>query len=203
MSLKALMVDVDGVVVRHPDGLRWDHAMKADLGLDPADLQRVFFAPHFEDVVLGRADLHDRLAPALAEVAPHLSAKALTDYWFSRDAHLDQSLLNALATVRAQGVQLHLATVQEHRRADYLWTTLGLKDRFEAIHYAAAYGAKKPDPAFFEAVCVRTGFAPREIVLIDDAAGNVEAATTCGWGAVLWDGTRTLAQALDEAGIVL
>jgi len=203
VSVRALMVDVDGVVVRHPDGRRWDRDMKADLGLEPADLQRVFFVPHFEDVVLGRADLHDRLAPALAEIAPHLSVETLTDYWFSKDAQLDCVLLDALADIRAKGLELHLATVQEHRRADYLWTTLGLRERFDAIHYAAAYGARKPDPAFFEAVCVRTGFAPRDVVLIDDSPANVEAALSCGWGAVLWDGTRSLVEALGEAGIVL
>jgi putative hydrolase of the HAD superfamily len=196
MTWKVLMVDVDGVVIRHPAGLRWDHHMRADLGLDPEVLQQRFFAIHFQDIVSGRADLHDRLGPVLADIAPQLTSQALADYWFAQDAHLDQSLLNDLAALRADGVPMHLATVQEHHRARYLWETLKLKDRFEAIHYAADYGVGKPDPAFFRAVEARTGLTAGDLLLLDDSPRNVEAARACGWSAVLWDGTQTLAEAL-------
>ena len=196
MTWKVLMVDVDGVVIRHPAGLRWDHDMRADLGLDPDLLQQRFFAAHFRDIITGRADLHDRLGPVLGEIAPHLTSQALADYWFAKDAHLDQTLLDDLAALRADGVPMHLATVQEHHRARYLWDILGLKDRFEAIHYAADYGVGKPDPAFFRAVEARTGLASGDLLLLDDSPRNVEGARACGWSAVLWDGTRTLAEAL-------
>ena len=201
MGVRALMVDVDGVVVRRPDGRRWDADMEADLGLSPDELQRVFFAPHFEDIVLGRADLHERLAPALAEIAPHLTSDRLAAYWFEQDGHLDQVLLEDLAAYRAEGLQLHLATVQEHHRARHLWQSLGLNARFEAMHYAADYGCKKPDAAFFHLVEQRTGFAPHELLLIDDSLRNVEAARACGWRAILWTGEQRLAEILGQAGL--
>ncbi|MFN3521442.1 MAG: HAD family hydrolase [Phenylobacterium sp.] len=203
MTIKALMVDVDGVVVRHPQGLRWDRDLKADLGIDPLDLQERFFAPHFEDIVLGRKGLMEVLPAALAAFAPGASAQALVDYWFEKDAHLDHDLLNELAKLRARGLPLHLATVQEHLRADHLWSRLGLKDRFDAIHYAAAYGVRKPQAAFFEAVCERTGHQPQELALIDDSPANVEGARACGWAAVLWDAREPLAAALARAGVVV
>lgn len=195
MLLRALMVDVDGVVViPRPGG--WAAGMEADLGLSVTTLQARFFAPHWDDIANGRAALHDRLAAVLAEIAPHLTSHTLTDYWFAKDAQLDHTLLADLADLRATGVQLHLATVQEHERAAYLWDTLGLRDRFDAIHHSAALGCGKPDPAYFAAVEARTGFAPGDLVLIDDKAANVEAARTAGWGGVLWDGTRRLAEVL-------
>lgn len=186
MSLRALMVDVDGVVVRHPPGYRWDQRLQGDLGLDPMALQSAFFQVHWPDVALGRADLFDRLEPVLA----------LTDYWFGHDAALDQVLLADLAAEAARGVALHLATVQEHHRARHLMEALGLSGLFGAIHYSADYGLAKPDPAFFHAVCARTGLAPREVLLIDDSLANVEAARACGWRAQLWDGTRRLSEVL-------
>ena len=192
------MVDVDGVLVTRPEGRPWSWNIQADLGLDPQLLQSRFFAPHWPDVMYGRADLHDRLGPVLAEIAPHLTSQTLTDYWFAQDAHLDQGLLQDLEDLRGTGVALHLATVQEHHRARYLWDTLGLRGRFDAIHYSADYGCGKPDPAFFHAVAARTGFAPQDLVLIDDRASNVEAARACGWGAVIWDGSRPLAQVLAD-----
>lgn len=190
------MVDVDGVVVHAPDGRRWDADIEADLGISAQALQERFFAPNFHDIVHGRADLLERLGPALAEFAPHVTAKALVDYWFEKDARLDHDLLEELAALRAGGLRLHLATVQEHHRARHLWETLGLKDRFDAIHYAADLGCAKPDPAFWAAVQQRTGYAPTDLLLIDDSPRNVESARAAGWAAVLWDGTQTLGELL-------
>lgn len=201
MTIKALMVDVDGVVAVRPDGTLWNRDAKTELGLDPVDFQQKFFAVHWPEVVLGKADLHDRLGPVLAEIAPHLTSHEVADYWFREDAYLDHGLLEDLAGYRARGFELHLATVQEHHRARYLWETLDLKGRFEAIHYAADLGCKKPEAAFFQAVTARTGFAPEELVLIDDSAANVAGALACGWRAVLWTGERKLAEVLAEVGL--
>ena len=195
------MVDVDGVVVHAPNGRRWDAAIEADLGISPQALQERFFAPHFHDIVHGRADLMDRLGAALAEFAPHVTAQALVDYWFEKDGRLNHALLDELAPWRAAGFPLHLATVQEHHRARHLWETLGLKNRFDAIHYAAALGCAKPDPAFWAAVQERTGYAPADLLLIDDSARNVESARAAGWAAVLWNGTERLADVLGRAGL--
>ena len=189
------MVDVDGVVIVPPPG-GWAATMEADLGLSGATLRARFFKPHWEDVTLGRAGLHERLAPVLAEIAPHLTSADLVAYWFAKDSRLDETLLADLAAVRAGGVEVHLATVQEHERAAYLWDRLGFRDWFDAMHYAADLGAKKPDPAFFAAIEARTGFAPGEMLLVDDLPANVEAARAAGWGAVLWSGRERLADVL-------
>lgn len=194
------MVDVDGVIVHpaHPGG--WAERLEADLGLSKAELDRAFFAPHWQDISLGRADLHDRLGPVLARIAPKLGSESLADYWFAKDARLDTVLLEDLAQVRAAGVELHLATVQEHHRARYLWETLKLGERFDAMHYAADLGCAKPDAAFFRAIEARTGFIPGELLLIDDRMNNIEGARNCGWGAELWDGARRLREVMAQSG---
>jgi putative hydrolase of the HAD superfamily len=202
--VKALMVDVDGVVVVRPaDPARrsWAWNLETDLGLSLNQLQGHFFAVHWSDVVHGRADLHDRLALVLAEIAPGLSSQALADYWFEQDSILDQTLLDDLKALGTRGLELHLATVQEHHRARYLMENLGLGQVFQAIHYAADYGLSKPDPAFFRAVEARTGHEPESLLLIDDSLKNVESARVCGWQALHWDGSLRLAEALDVAGI--
>ncbi len=193
--LKALMVDVDGVVITPPPG-GWAATMEADLGLPVEVLQAQFFKPHWDDVVLGRAGLHERLAPVLAQHAPHLTSQALAAYWFAKDANLDEILLADLAAVRAGGLPVHLATVQEHERAAYLWDVLGFRDRFDAMHYAADLGAAKPDPAFYAAIEARAGLAGGALMLIDDRAANVKAALAAGWRAALWTGRERLADLL-------
>lgn len=64
------MVDVDGVLVTHPNAAGWRVNLERDLGVPPAILQEAFFARHWADVVHGRAALRERLAPVLAELAP-------------------------------------------------------------------------------------------------------------------------------------
>jgi putative hydrolase of the HAD superfamily len=196
VTLKALMVDVDGVVVAHPPGKGWSDDLLADLGLDPSKLVEVFFTPNFDDIVHGRCDMFERLEPALAQIAPHVTAHQLVDYWFAKDSPLDITLLNDLAATRAGGLQLHLATVQEHHRARYLWETLALKDRFDAMHYAADLGCKKPHPDFYARIGERTGLAPHEMRLIDDKLDNVQAAVAAGWSGFHWVRGSTLKQAL-------
>lgn len=189
------MVDVDGVlIVPRPGG--WASEMERDLGLSRADLDAYFFQPHWSDVVLGRARLHERLGPVLARLAPHLTSHQLAAYWFEKDARLDEVLLADLAGLRASGLQVHLATVQEHERAAWLWTELGFRERFDAMHYAADLGCRKSDPAFYAAVEARTGFAPAELLLLDDTLANVEAARAAGWRAAHWTGQIRLARLL-------
>ena len=185
------MVDVDGVVVKPRRG-GWAANLEQDLGLPLTVLQAQFFKPHWADVVNGRAGLHERLAPVLAEHAPHLTCERLCAYWFEHDSQLDDGLLEELAALRTAGLVLHLATVQEHLRAEHLWSRLGLRERFDAMHYSADLGCGKPDPAFFAAVAGRTGFAPAEMLLLDDKLENVEAARAAGWGGALWTGEEPL-----------
>ena len=191
------MVDVDGVVIV-PRASGWAADLEADLAISAATLQTHFFKSHWNDVVLGRATLHERLSPILAEHAPHLTSHQLVAYWFEKDAQLDETLLADLAALRATGVQLHLATIQEHERAAYLWNTRGLRDHFDAMHYAADIGWKKTDPEFYAAVETRTGFSRSDLVLLDDAASNIEAARAAGWRGAFWDGTSRLAEVLAE-----
>jgi putative hydrolase of the HAD superfamily len=200
MRFKALMVDVDGVVIVHPDPKGWAAHLERDLGLSPALLQSAFFVPHWPDIILGRAALRDRLTPVLAEIAPDLSANELIRYWFANDAHLARNLLAQLAPIRAGGVKLHLATVQEHERARYIWDELALRQHFDAMHYAAELGYAKPAAQFFRATAERSGFAPDEIFFIDDKQANVDAARAEGWSAAIWDGTRSLEGLMAEAG---
>jgi putative hydrolase of the HAD superfamily len=201
MSIRALMVDVDGVVVVHPHPKGWSANLEQDLGLSGELLQKMFFKPHFDDIVRGRAGLHERLAPILAEIAPHISSESLVAYWFEQDANLNYALLKELADIRKRGIELHLATVQEHKRAEHLWQTLRLRDQFDAMHYAADLGWAKPAAEFFAEIEMRTGFRGAEIFFIDDRASNVEAARARGWHAARWKGEQSLAKLMAESGL--
>jgi putative hydrolase of the HAD superfamily len=198
MQWKAILVDVDGVLVVHPDPNGWSGNLESDLGISPSKLQEKFFDRHWNDVVNGRAALRDRLTPVLAEIAPDVSTSTLIEYWFANDAHLDQLLLTELLLLRSEGFELHLATVQEHERACYLWNHLGLRNSFDGMHYAAALGCSKPDNAFYRAVESAARLGAESIFFIDDRIENVMAARDCGWAAALWTNGKTVRDLMIE-----
>lgn len=200
----ALMVDVDGVVVcgRPSGNPNWAADIEDDLGISVADLQREFFIPHWNDIVIGQADLIDRLSPVLARLAQGVGAEDFIDYWFSNDSRLDDMLLTELADYRQSGLRIYLATNQEHLRARYIMEMLGLGRYVDGIFYSAALGSKKPERAFFEKAQSRSGFEPSALLLIDDNAENVEAAKSAGWNALVWSGKEALSD-LIEVGLKL
>lgn len=164
MAIKALMVDVDGVLIdgRPEDGRPWHTSVEQDFGFTPDTLHEQFFAPHWEDIVLGRAGLLERLSTALQKIAPHVSPAALVSYWFERDSRLVALLLPELSLARANGVGVYLATNQEHLRAAHLMDTLGLAEHVDGIFYSARLGARKPDTEFFAKVQSATGARARD-----------------------------------------
>lgn len=197
--IRALMLDVDGVLVtgRPEDGLNWATDLEGDLGVSAADLQREFFARHWEEIVVGRADLPERLAASLARIAPDVACDRLIAYWFEKDSRLDSAILDDIAASRSAGLKVWLATNQEHMRARHLMDVLGLTKRVDGMFYSAALGCRKPEGRFFHAIEAATGCAPEELLLVDDTPANVDAAREAGWHAVRWDGKRSLSAILD------
>jgi putative hydrolase of the HAD superfamily len=200
---RIIMVDVDGVIVVHPNPDGWSATLEGDLGVAPLALQEIFFKQHWDEVVHGRATLRERLSPVLAEIAPSVTCDSLIDYWFANDAHLDHRLLGELEELRSIGIEMHLATVQEHERAKYLWETLDLQSRFDRMHYAADLGCSKPNLDFYRAVAARVSLPPEALFLIDDRDDNVTAARHCGWNAALWTGQNTVSELLCEIGWII
>ncbi|WP_037079722.1 HAD-IA family hydrolase [Neorhizobium vignae] len=196
--MKVLMVDVDGVLVhgRPADGLPLFTHLERDLGLSVEVLQREFFKRHWPDIVAGREPIEPRLSAVLQEIAPHLEAETLLQYWFENDSRLDRKLIDDLAAVRETGVALYLATNQEHRRAAWLMDELGLARHFDGIFYSAKFGHRKPAQDFFRLATAEVGASPDEILFLDDTLENVEAARVFGWNAVQWTAGMVLETAI-------
>ena len=186
------MVDVDGVVAVHSDPRGWAAGLEHDVGISADALHAVFFSQHWDDVIHGRVSMRSRLEPVLSTLSPGIRYEDFTGYWFSHDAHLNDALLAELAVLRSTGVEVHLATNQEHERARYLWHDLDLRSRFDGLHYSAELNHCKPDPGYYRCVEQRTSLRPDQLFFIDDTIANVQAAIACGWSAAPWTGKQTL-----------
>jgi putative hydrolase of the HAD superfamily len=188
LSVKALMLDVDGVLVdgRPEDGRPWQACLEEDLGFSSGTLHEHFFAPHWENIVLGRAGLMPHLTAALQKIAPHVSPSEFVSYWFQSDSRVVAAFLPELSLVRSRGIGVYLATNQEHLRAAYLMENLGLAEHVDGIFYSAQLGAKKPDMEFFATVQSAVALRGDEVLLVDDSRQNIDAALKAGWQALHW-----------------
>jgi putative hydrolase of the HAD superfamily len=182
------MMDVDGVLVdgRPEDGRHWQTSLEEDLGFSPGALHQHFFAPHWENIVLGRAGLMDHLTTALQKIAPEVRPDEFIAYWFEKDSRLATALLHELSWVRSAGIRVYLATNQEQLRAAYLMDKLRLAEHVDGIFYSSRLGARKPDIRFFAKVQAAVGLPGEELLLIDDSRENVDAALQAGWRAFHW-----------------
>ena len=183
--MTVLVLDCDGVVLSgHPEGGRWDKHIERDLGMKPDILQTRFFRAHFQQIVTGQADLVETLERIWPQLECPATPRALIDYWFAADSALDHDVLAQVDEWRAKGRKAFLGTVQEHHRAAYLMQTIGLAQHFDGILYAAALGAAKPDPRFYERAQAKLPVSsPRDVLFLDDSVKNVEAANAFGWRA--------------------
>ena len=188
MAIQALMVDVDGVLVegRPEDGRHWQTSLEEDLGFTSDTLHEQFFAPYWENIILGRAGLMESLTTALQNIAPPVSPAQFVSYWFENDSRLVAAFLPELSLARSKGIGVYLATNQEHLRASYLMEQLGLAEHVDGIFYSARLGAKKPDLDFFAKVQAAVGLCGEEMLLIDDSRQNIEGALKAGWQALHW-----------------
>jgi putative hydrolase of the HAD superfamily len=195
-----LVLDLDGVVLKPTEP--WEAALPPDLGVPPAEIATDFFDRSFRAVLQGRLDLY---------VALHewLDARGLADrleyfvtYWFERDGRIDEAVLAAAAGWRERtGGKVFAASNQEHHRAAWLRDRLGLGEHFDEIVYSAALGVCKPDRVFFTNAQARMGVTvAQSILFVDDKAENVDAARMCGWRAMLYRGSESLAGALAQWG---
>ena len=194
--MTVLMLDVDGVLVtgRPRDGGHPFADIEADLGVPAERLQREFFDVHWPAIVVGQDELEPRLADVLAAIAPEVTSAALIDYWLSNDSRIDQGVLASVDRIRANGTKVLLATNQEHVRAHYLMETMGLGRHVDGIAYSAALGARKPMPQFYAAAAQVAGTG--DLVLVDDALANIDAAIAAGWRGVHWTGGQRLEDVL-------
>lgn len=174
------VVDVDGVLV-DADGHDWQSDIAEAFAIAPEQIQ-AFFRADWPECVEGRRDTAEALTPWLEQWGAPCQAEDFIAVWHRASARLNTPLLDRLAAWREAGARLLLATNQDHRRAAYLWTTLGLSERFDAMIHSAGVGARKPDVAFWQVVADRIGpHEPETVVVVDDLADNLAGAAPFEW----------------------
>jgi putative hydrolase of the HAD superfamily len=203
-----VLFDVDGVLIDGWDAdparrKPWNLALEQDLGIDPSRFDPAFFGPGgdggpslMDRCLRGELDLQVALEQGLRDLDYPHDAEVFIDYWFWKDSSVNGDMLAAVAHLaRQRGVELYLATGQEHRRAEYLWNELGFHRYFRDIFYSARVGHLKTEPGFFQAISRAFCGAGRSPLFFDDQHEVVALALRAGWDATV---VRSVADVVDH-----
>ena len=198
---KAVVWDFGNVIVR------WDpRTLYSKIFPDPAERDR-FLA---DVCTLDWHLAHDRgvtfaenRAP-LIERFPHYEAEILA--WEQRWGEMFTGAIAeteaAIHELAERGVpQFGLSNISHETLA----STKAISPAFERLQDVVASGEvklMKPEPAIFRLACERFGYAPDELLFVDDGLRNVEAARAEGWDAHHFTDPAALRPALEARGLL-
>jgi putative hydrolase of the HAD superfamily len=181
--LKVLLFDVDGVLVA---GESFSAQLERDYGIT-SEMLAPFFTEKFLACLVGRADLKESLKSYLSKWGWRQSTDAFLDYWFQHEHNIDESLIDAIQSIRQQGIRCYLATNQEKYRTEYILTRMSFADKFDGVFASYQLACTKSDKKFYEQIlCSLPDIQPKEILLWDDTRQNVILACEAGLNAELY-----------------
>lgn len=174
--ITALIFDADGVLV---NGEQFSETLARDYDVDKVK-EKEFFTTHFQECLIGEADLKESIAPYLSSFGWKGSVDDFLEYWFKAGHRLDEPLIDYIQKLRRAGKQVALATNQEKYRTDYMLKHMGFEDAFDKIYSSAHLGLKKPAVEFFAKVVEDLHVPKSEVLFWDDDQRNIEGAKEYG-----------------------
>lgn len=202
MTVRAVLVDADGVLQRNPDG--WDDDVRSFVPPEDADA----FTDDLWDAegaaLRGECTFGDVVAAVAERWGFGGREDELAALW--RQVDVDQASTGLVRELRARGLTCHLVTNQNDVRASYLRDDLGYAGLFDRVFCSCEVGATKDDPAFFAHVLDELGLPAAELLLVDDQPRYAESARSLGLRAITWelgDGIGELRRRLAAEGVSL
>lgn len=193
VPVHTVLLDADGVLQWPADGWleKWRPHANGDLD---GFISQMFLAelPALE----GRGDLHGRIERFLAQSGRDAGAvDEICSAWAMIE--LFGAAFEMVADIRAQGIEVHLATNQQTFRRDAM-LDLGYSSHFDRLFFSCDLGVAKPNPDYFREILRALKRGPEGVVFIDDRVDNVEAASSVGIDARLHNPHNSADQGVED-----
>ncbi|MFF8553460.1 HAD family hydrolase [Streptomyces sp. NPDC015501] len=201
MPIRAVLWDIDDTLFDHTGAdrtgmrqhLEREGLPEAYASVDVAlDAWRALSDRHWARVIAGETDFPGQRRDRVREFLSRDLEDAEAQAWFGRHAaHYEAAwalfpdvlpVLDLLAGGYRHGLLSNAATRHQHHKL----TTLGVRDRFEALVCAVELGIPKPEAGAFHAACEALALEPHEVAYVGDepdidASGAVAAGLTGIW----------------------
>lgn len=174
--IKTIIFDADGVLI---NGEQFSEVLARDYDVDKAK-EKEFFTTHFQECLVGKADLKESVAPYLSSFGWKGTVDEFLEYWFKSGHKLDEPLIAYIQKLRAGGIRCVLATNQEKYRTQYMLEHMGFEGAFDKVYSSAHLGLKKPAVEFFAHVVEELGEQKDDVLFWDDDQRNIDGAKEYG-----------------------
>lgn len=198
---KALLWDFGNVIVR------WDpRTLYSKIFPDPAERDR-FLA---EVCTMAWHEAHDRgirfednRAELIGRHPEYEDAiRAWGDRWWEMFSGPIAETEAAIEALHTRGVPMYgLSNISQHT-IEGTFAMSPAFGRLSGVVVSGEVGLTKPDPAIFALTCDRFGYAPQELLFVDDSPRNIESARALGFDVHLFDDPAALAPALEARGLL-
>jgi epoxide hydrolase-like predicted phosphatase len=199
MSIKALLWDIGGVLLRTADRTPRTHLAER-LGLSYSELENLVFNSEMgRKAQLGQAstsELWEWVANALQQ--PPDSIPQLRRTFFGGDV-LDTDLVDYIRRMHGPYRTAILSNNLDNARR-LVNETWQMGDAFDHLTISAEVGVMKPEARIYHLTLEALGVQPGEAVFVDDFAHNVQGAQAVGMHAVHF---RTPQQAIEDLEAIL
>lgn len=177
-GVEAVIFDCDGVVVDSEPASQGAWALV--LSRHGVELEAAGFAEW-----IGRTDLAiaEHFGPRLGLTAGALeaeAAQALVEILTERGLAVFEDARSAVASARAAGLAVALATNSTRRRFEALVSAAGFTGWFEVSVTADDVGSPKPAPDIYQEVARRLAVDPGKCLVVEDTPTGVMAANAAG-----------------------
>jgi putative hydrolase of the HAD superfamily len=183
-NIKAVVVDVDGVLVKSLDEngkFLWSRRIEKDLGITSFYFKRIF-NHDWLDVTKGKIETKLHLSLSFQELGLTLSVEDYLSYWLENDSNINLEILNICEKIQKNmQVPIYIGTNQDFYRTTHLWKNLKFSEKFNGIFTSSKIGYVKPEKEFYKHIQEKLTLDGKSILLIDDTKSNIDAAQNYGW----------------------
>ncbi|MBI2355633.1 MAG: HAD hydrolase-like protein [Candidatus Doudnabacteria bacterium] len=183
--MKAVLFDADGMVINKPR--RFSAVLSEEYGI-PIEKVTEFFDAEFYPILIGKADLKEKIAKYLLLWGWRGTVDEFLLYWFRAEHYIDERVVGDIQRLKQAGIKCYMVTDNEKYRTEYMENQMNFAGLFEKVFSSSRLGADKPNVEFWKKVLDDVREPVESILIWDDEEKNLASARQLGLRAELYTG---------------
>jgi HAD superfamily hydrolase (TIGR01509 family) len=202
MDIKVITFDLDGVYF--PNGKANFIKSLENLGVSNDEAKRVFFksSEMNQEYKVGKKTAEEFWSWAVSEWNLSIPWREVVKIMID-GYDVNSDVVEAVRKLRKLGYKTAICTSNFPARIMGLQDKYGFLNDFGIKVLSYEVGTNKPERRLYEAVVVRSGVSPEQIVLADDDAGSIAGAKSVGITTFLYEGFEAYKDQLKSVGVLI
>ena len=181
--LKAILWDIDGVIIRHQDYFHTQ--LEKDNYYKPQEILNEFRTTKLNNACdQGLLDPLISIMPFLERIGWNKSSEEYFDKQYEyEDKYIDDSLIERIQLIRAKNIKCYIASNQNYYRKEHLIHRLNLNTKFDGFIFSYDLNAVKTEDKYWELlkeIMTREDIRIHELLFLDDMETNTKKASEHG-----------------------